>query len=133
MAQAPKIPRIVTGDADLDDVFERFAAGIEAALNITSDPASGLELHRGKGGTFLRVNQREAIVAKTDGSGMTARSGATMGSGTVSLYAFDNGGVLTNLALNETAYTFSATAIPANKYCLVMRANGLFIVVSVEC
>ncbi len=133
MAQAPKIPRIVTGDADLDDVFERFAAGIEAALNITADPASGLELNRGKGGTFLRVNQRDLIMAATGVGGVSARSGTTLGQGDVSLQAFDSTGVLVGLGLAEKAYNFSATAIPASKYCLVARVNGLLIVTSVEC
>ena len=133
MAQASKIPRIVTGDAELDDVFERFAAGIEAALNITADPTSGVELFRHAGGTSLRLSPREFVMAKTDGSGIAARSGSTMGQGTVNLYAFDHAGVLTSLGLSETAYNWSGTAIPANKFCCIPRVNGFLTFPGVEC
>ncbi len=133
MAQKQKLPRVRIGAKKIDDAFEAWARAIEAALNLTTDPASGLELFRHSGGTFMHITHRESIVAKTGAGGLTGRSVLTMGSGAVDLYAFDNGGTLTALGLSETAYTFSATAIPASKFCLVVRANGLLLVVSVEC
>ncbi len=133
MAQSPKLPRIATGDAELDGVFEAWASAIEQALNITADPASGLELNRGRGGVSLRVRSRDLVLAATGVGGVSARSGTTMGSGDVSLQTFDHTGVVGGLGLAETAYNFSATAIPASKYCLCARVNGFLIVASVEC
>ncbi len=133
MAQKQRLPRITIGAKNIDTAFEIWALAIESALNITSDPASGLELHRGKGGIFLRVRSREKLMGKTGGGGIGARSGTTCGSATVELYGLDKDAGLIDLGISETAYNYSGTAVAANKYCTLTRINGILLVDGSEC
>lgn len=57
--------------------------------------------------------------AKSDGSGITAISGSTPGSGTVTLYGFD-GSSLSSRALDVTCYNM-AGAVDADTWLLVTQ------------
>lgn len=65
-------------------------------------------------------------LGKTDGSGITARSGTTPGSGTVTLY-YISGGTLTSWkdrsgsAITKTCYNMSETAVAATAYVIMMQ------------
>ena len=61
-------------------------------------------------------------VGRTDGSGVSAMSGSTPGTGTVTLYEFDAAGDLAAIVdsnsnnVTETVYNLSQTAVAANTY-----------------
>jgi hypothetical protein len=68
------------------------------------------------------VEEMQTAVAKAGGSGVTARSGTTAGSGTVTIYYID-GGVLTSTSQTVTAYSLSATAVANNAYITIKRCS----------
>ncbi len=126
-----KLKRVKPGDPitaimwnSLCDAIERQEITVTAPLAIQSGP-QGTVLSLASGGDMR--------LAKTDGSGLTGRSGTTMGTGNINFYSSDSAGVLAAIGNTEVAKTFSATAIPANKYCLVVWVDGLWIVAAVEC
>lgn len=77
-------------------------------------------------------------IAKTDGSGVTARSGDTPGSGTVTLYEIDSAGDLAEVtssgdasAVTKTAYNLSTTAVSSATYIMCsqeIKSGKLFVV-----
>ncbi len=70
------------------------------------------------------------------GSGITARVGKKVGSGSVSVQDIDDHDMIVdaNPVLNLTAKNYSTTAFAAAKYCWVeQNEQGRWIVVSVEC
>ncbi len=125
------LPRKKAGDpvraADwnmLCDLVERQALSVAAPLGIQ---VSSL-------GTLLTVAglSNNIKIAKIDGGGFTGRSGTTMGTGTIVFYSADADGTL-HAGDTTNAATFSATAIPGNKYCLVVRVGAPWVVAAVEC
>lgn len=80
-------------------------------------------------------------LAKTDGSGITARSGTTLGSGTVTLYQTNSSHQLATWndaagnPITKTAYNMSTTAVAANAYVVVMQEllSGKLIAVWEDC
>jgi hypothetical protein len=75
---------------------------------------------------------RSARVAKNGGSALAARSGTTMGSGTVTLYDADESGALTS-AGTATAFNLADTAVAANAWLQVKRIDGLYVIDFEEC
>lgn len=80
-------------------------------------------------------------LAKCDGSGISARSGTTLGSGTVTLYTTNASHQLTawtdrnGTAITKTAYNMSTTAVAANAYVVVVQEllSGKLIAVWEDC
>lgn len=72
-------------------------------------------------------------VGLTDGT-ITARSGTTLGSGTVSLY-HNSGTTLSDSGTNVTAYNFGANSIAVSTYVQVEQfaPNGDWFVTAVDC
>ena len=66
-------------------------------------------------------------------SSITARSGTTLGSGTVTPYQIDGTTLAATGADDYTVYNFSGTAIATAKYLVVTVINGVKVVTSVEC
>lgn len=64
------------------------------------------------------------------GSGVTARSGTTPGSGTVTIYKISSGPTLETTGQTITAYNLSETAVPGSCYatCRRIRFTGQWII-----
>ena len=80
-------------------------------------------------------------VGQTDGSGITARSGTTPGTGTVTLYEFDSGGLLSARQdeggndITVTAYNLSTTAVASTTYVMLAQeiVSGYLLAVWEDC
>lgn len=66
-------------------------------------------------------------------SAITARSGTTAGTGTVTLQDFDGTVFAASTDPDETVFNFSGTAIATGKYCVVTDFGGSLFVTAVEC
>ena len=84
----------------------------------------------------------EFFLGKTDGSGITARSGTTPGSGTVTLYNLDTATSTLTVQqdadaadVTETVYNLSETAVAASAYVMISREfiTGTFWAVWEDC
>ena len=85
---------------------------VDAFIRISRDFRSGVWM----------TGEMQTAVAKAGGSGVTARSGTTAGSGTVSIYYIASG-VLTDTGETVTAYSMSATAVANNAYITIKRCS----------
>lgn len=65
---------------------------------------------------FIGPKPASGGVAFTDGSGITARSGSTPGSGTVTLYKRNSSGALTSRGYTATCYNAVDVAVGASRY-----------------
>lgn len=74
-------------------------------------------------------------IGVTDSSGIAARSGATPGSGTVTLKGIDASGALVSTSRTVTAYNIASAAVAANTYVQLKRewVTGKFIVDFEDC
>lgn len=78
------------------------------------------------------LNPGQSVLAMTSSS-VTARSGATAGTGTATLQDFDGTAFVASTAPDEAVFNFSATAIVTAKYCVLTDFGGYLFVTSVEC
>jgi len=85
---------------------------VDAFIRISRDFSSGVWM----------TGEMQTAVAKADSSGVTARSGTTAGSGTVSIYYIASG-TLTDTTETVTAYNLSATAVANNAYITIKRCS----------
>ena len=85
---------------------------VDAFIRISRDFRSGVWM----------TGEMQTAVAKAGGSGVTARSGTTAGSGTVTIYYIASG-VLTSTSQEITAYNLSATAVADNAYITIKRCS----------
>lgn len=82
---------------------------------------------------------RRAALAKTGGTAITARSGTTPGSGTVTLYHLDGGSITAVVDLDSspvtvTAYSFAGTASGIGAYIFIEQDDdGTWWYVSEDC
>lgn len=126
-----KLPRVKPGDKikavgwnQLCDAVERMRLTVTAPLQLSSTPR----------GTALSLAIPPAErFAKTDGSGLTARSSLTLGTGTCRLYDYDGVSTLSDSSVDATVRNWSSTAVPANSFCIVRLFMGQWVVVAVEC
>jgi len=102
------------GDAIEVDVYNTsiVPVPVDAYVRIRRDFRSGLWM----------TGEVQTAVAKAGSSGVTARSGTTAGSGTVSIYSIVEG-VLTDTGKEITAYSLSATAVANNAYITIKRCS----------
>lgn len=77
----------------------------------------------------------ETYYAKAGGSGISARSGSTLGSGTVTLYYRGASNVLTTTGITVTCYNISGTAVDADAWLIISReyTSRDFVVVVESC
>lgn len=83
------------------------------------------------GRTRSPIPTPRAIIAKTPGGGIAARSGKTPGSATCDIFYIDTSGTatLTDSTYNETVYNLTDTAIPGDAYIHVGQERyGKFVV-----
>jgi hypothetical protein len=109
--------------------------GVEARDMLDSiSGAPGLEVDKGKNGISIRFAQQISYVtwAKTGGGGIAARSGATMGSGTVTIYK-NMLGTLTATSMTVTAYNGSHNAVAATAYIQVVFSDSAWNVFWEDC
>lgn len=85
---------------------------VDAFIRISRDFRSGIWM----------TGEMQTAVAKAGASGVTARSGTTAGSGSVSIYSIV-AGVLTDTGQDVTAYSLSATAVANNAYITIKRCS----------
>ena len=76
--------------------------------------------------------RRSAVLCKTDGGGIAARSGTTLSSGTCTVYTA-TGGSLASTSFTVTVYNLSATAVAASTYIIAIAAGGILIAVWEDC
>ena len=109
--------------------------GVEAANRLDAiTGCAGVEVDKGKTGIAIRFAQQISYVtwAKTGGGGVSARSGATLGSGTVTVYQ-NLKGTLTATSMTVTAYNGSATAVAATTYIQLVYSDGFYSVFWEDC
>jgi hypothetical protein len=93
---------------------------------------AGMTMHNGPGGLTLGVAFPDgARIAKTGGSGIPARSGATVGVGDVTFYTLDGDTLVAGA--EDTAINLAAAAVGANQYVQVKRVSGRWCVDFEDC
>ncbi len=128
------LPHFTKGDLlKADDLMAIRAAIIRQRLKTGSN--SGIILSETPNGTQIRAtNQgRRGSVALT--GSIAARVAHTPGAGTVRLYDYNpTTNLLVDSSVDQVVKNFSASAIPAGKYCWVEEDDGgTWWIVSVEC
>ena len=76
-----------------------------------------------KSGLWIPVIGIQTAIAKTTGA-ITARSGTTAGSGTVSIYYLTSAGVLTDSSETVTAYNIAGGAVNGSTFITIKRVEG---------
>jgi hypothetical protein len=135
MAAASRLPRVKCGIKAFDDWCEQTMAAIECALNVTG--SGGINVQRLPSGINLSLNLLPFIaIAQSGGSGIPARSGSTLGKGTVSFQSLTfSGGNITIAAqpTTDTAYHLGSAAVGASKYLVLVKVIKFWIVVWEDC
>lgn len=77
----------------------------------------------------------EMALAYTGAAGVSARSGSTLGSGTITFYGISDAGLLVATTETATAYNITQSAVVGNTYIVVGRESRTFkwIVVVEDC
>jgi len=131
--QAPaKLPKLLTGFADFDAAVEEWRLAIERALNITVGGA-GLEMARGQHGTSLWLKQYAILKYAVTTSTITALSGSTLGSGTITLYDRTTGATIAAGLTGQTCYSRFTTATPSGRGVIVAWVDGAWSLVAEDC
>jgi hypothetical protein len=96
---------------------------------VSNIPSTGIT-----GGAGRRV-YTEMAVAYTDAPGIAARSGTTLGSGTVTFYEISDAGVLSATTETDTVYNITQSAVVGNTYVVVGREfrTNKWIVIVEDC
>jgi len=76
-----------------------------------------------KSGLWIPVIGIQTAIAKTVGA-ITARSGTTAGSGTVSIYYLTSAGVLTDTGESVSAYNIAGGAVNGSTFITIKRVEG---------
>jgi hypothetical protein len=63
----------------------------------------------------------DVAIAYTGASGISARSGTTLGTGTITLYGIDSAGLLVSTTETAIAYNITQSAVVGNTYIVVGR------------
>jgi len=120
------------GARDLNKLLD----AIERCI-INPGQSSGLDISQSQGGTSLRVRPpTNRYLGVTSGT-ITARSGTTPGTGTVTLYLYStSAGTVGTSGVNVTVYNFSSTTggIATSTYVWVEQdVDGNWWITSVDC
>jgi hypothetical protein len=88
-------------------------------------------------GVMLDPANTDVRFGQTPSGGIPARSGTTLGSGTITeakiIHPAPSVATIVTSTTTFTAFNYSATAIPASKYCVCRIIFGVWVVISVEC
>ncbi len=109
-----------------DDGVQRIARQVTRLERAVQEPAIP---ERGR----FPAGAVQGLFAKTGGGGVAARSGATLGSGVVTVYKADALGVLSATTTTLTAYNLAGSAVGANKYIVIIPVAGLWVVAVEDC
>lgn len=84
----------------------------------------------------VRLVCNEGLILASAGSGIPARSGATLGRNTVTIHRLSISGsdrVIDNTGLSVTAYNLAADAVASGAYILLKRLENIFVVIWEDC
>ena len=133
------MPRWKKGDVIKASDLNRLVEAIERGT-ITVSQDSGLEMQQARGGTSLRVVFPVNRYVGVANGNITKRSGATPGSGSVTLYRYTVANGLTSLSLDIAVLNASSNAmtsgngIDSGQYCWVEQdGDGWWWVSPLEC
>lgn len=73
------------------------------------------------------------FVGLVDASGFTARSGTTLGHGTVRRYRVNADDTVTDTGIDDRVLNFTGGALAGSKWCRYARVNGQLVLTSIEC
>ena len=113
---------VATYEAVLDAAGDPVEVDVYNASLVPIPVGSYIRISRDFRSGVWMTGEMQTAVAKAGASGVTARSGTTAGSGTVTIYYID-GGVLTSTSQTVTAYSLSATAVANNAYITIKRCS----------
>lgn len=138
MANRFGLPFFKKGDAVSAAKLNKIVEVIQRIAITAPSPgtSNGLEMSQDAGGTTLRVAfPATGLLALSSGT-ITARSGSTAGTGTVTLQTTDSSGNITSTSINLDVLNWnSATGgIASGKYCWIGQdENRNWYVISAEC
>ena len=75
----------------------------------------------------------QAYIGQVATGGISARVGTTLGSGNVAIQNVDPSGNLTTSTMTVVAWNITTAMILANKYCVVLKIAGLWVILISEC
>lgn len=94
-------------------------------LKISAEDWNRVRRVADNGSTGVTSNPRriyaDVAIAMVDASGISARSGTSLGTGTVTFYGIDEGGVLTATTETATVYNIASSNVTGNRYVVVAR------------
>ena len=112
-------------------------AGIEARNILeVSGVSPPLEIIKTKHGRFLRLAMQflNVQLGVTGSGGISAGSGTTPGSGSVTFYKFSPPTpTLTTTPISETVWNIFSSSVAASKNVIVIKIGGVWWVVSADC
>lgn len=132
MTRREKLSRFRVGD---ELTVESLNKLVDAINRMALTGGAGVNIQSTSNGTMISVPGKYVGYPAITTSSISARSGATPGSGTVTLYLLSTAGALTATGTTSvTVYSYASTAISSGKYCWVVQdPNGEWWVISVEC
>lgn len=122
---------------NVTDLAHNYAVPTASQNYFTSSPIGPVEIQRlstpESTGTqecvvLLRVPGPTAYVAKTGGSPIAALTSTTPGSGTVTLYAINDSGVLESLSETVTAYNIASGEVAADTWIQIKLCAGKWVI-----
>lgn len=121
------------GDPITARQFNGLLAEVARLSRLSATPP--LVLRDDTGGPNLGIDLPLVRFAQTGAGGIPARSGATLGSGPVTLQVLKSSGAIVTLVAErvETAYNWAGTAVGASRYVLVYPIDGCWVVLSEDC
>lgn len=109
---------------------------VRRGSRLVADPSTGLQVLQGTdnntialAGSYPEMWARASVGI----SAATGTNGEAMGFGTVRLWIPDAGGTRADSGVDVTAYNGSLTAVGADRWLLVRKVAGLFVVVWEDC
>lgn len=92
----------------------------------------GVETKQTPGGTIFSVTPERDRIGKTSGT-ITARSGTTLGTGTVRLYVVNYDATISDSGIDVTVKNYAGSTISTDKYVMLGIVDGLWLIKNAEC
>jgi len=128
---ADPAPDLKPGDPLRASVVNWLIGQVRKAMRFTVGP--GLAIQQGATGWHITMTRQTSTrLAKAGAGGIAARSGTTLGSGTVTFQRI-GGTAITDTAETDTAYHYGQVAVGANAYITVRQVDGQWLVTSEDC
>lgn len=94
-------------------------------LKISAEDWNRVRRVADNGSTGVTSNPRriyaDMAIAMVDAVGINARSGTTLGSGTVTFYGIDTDGILTETEETATVYNITSSSVTGSRFVVVAR------------